>query len=549
MYSYDVVDREVLADRALEFRDQVARRLSGALTEDEFKPLRLMNGLYLQLHGYMLRVAIPYGTLSSRQMRGLARIARDFDRGYGHFTTRQNIQFNWPKLVDVPDILDRLAEVDMHAIQTSGNCIRNVTSDPYAGATADEIEDPRITCELIRQWSTLHPEFSYLPRKFKIAVTGAEEDRAAIAVHDIGLRVVRGPNEAIGYQVFVGGGQGRTAILAELVRPFLPRRELLAYLDAILRVYNRHGRRDNKFKARIKILVRDLGGAAFTEEVEREWQKVREEDPALLVTDEAWARASRGFGRDPEPREPVADAAQPNEPRLLRWLKRNTRPHKILGRRIAVVSLKPHGGIPGDASAEQMDVLADLADRCSEGEIRVTHQQNLVLPHVPERDLPALFAELERHGLATANLGLLSDIIACPGLDYCNLANARSIPIAQTLSERFAEREEDLGELSIKISGCINACGHHHVGAIGILGIDKRGEEAYQLAVGGDAGATAALAKVVGPSISAEEVPEAVERLLDVYVRERAPGEDFLSTLKRIGLDPMKESFHAAPRS
>ena len=546
MYQYDQIDHQIVADRVDEFRDQVARRLSGALTEEQFRPLRLMNGLYLQLHGYMLRVAIPYGTLSSNQMRTLATIARKYDRGYGHFTTRQNIQFNWPKLVDVPDILQLLASAEMHAIQTSGNCIRNVTSDPYAGATADEIEDPRVTCELIRQWSTLHPEFSFLPRKFKIAVTAAEVDRAAIAVHDIGLRVIRTSAGEVGYQVWVGGGQGRTPILAKLIRPFLPRRDLLSYLDAIMRVYNRHGRRDNKYKARIKILVTALGADAFTEQVEREWEAVRAEQPRLEVSNEDWQSVARHFDLTLPPGKPdvVFDTA---EPTYRRWAARNTVEHRIADRAIAAISLKPHGGIPGDATAEQMDVIADLADRYSQGEVRVTHQQNLVLPHVSRSDLYPLWQTLDARGLSTANLGLISDIIACPGLDYCNLANARAIPIAQALSERFADREDELGELSIKISGCINACGHHHVGNIGILGIDKRGTEAYQIAVGGDAGTSAALAKVIGPAVGPDEVPAAVERLIDIYLEHRRPDENFNATLERIGHDAMKTGFDHAP--
>ena len=545
MYRYDVIDREVVEDRVAEFRDQVSRRLSGALTEDQFRPLRLMNGLYLQLHGYMLRVAIPYGTLSSTQMRTLATIARDYDRGYGHFTTRQNIQFNWPRLVDVPDILERLASVEMHAIQTSGNCIRNVTSDPYAGAAADELEDPRITCELIRQWSTLHPEFSFLPRKFKIAVTAATDDRAAIAVHDIGLRVTRNQTGEVGYEVWVGGGQGRTPILAKRIREFLPREDLLSYLDAILRVYNSHGRRDNKYKARIKILVQALGASKFAEQVEREWTLVRQEQPQLQVSNDDWHRVAaffEPFDVEGRPADPAASS-----PGFRKWQRRNTHEHRVPGRSIAAISLKPHGGIPGDATADQMDVVADLADRYSGGEIRVTHQQNLVLPHVSHHDLHPLWLELDQHGLATANLGLLSDIIACPGLDYCNLANARAIPIAQTLSERFADREDEIGDLSIKISGCINACGHHHVGNIGILGIDKRGTEAYQIAVGGDASANAALASIVGPAVAPEEVPAAVERLIDVYLKHRRADEDFITTLRRIGLEPMKEGFSRAP--
>lgn len=547
MYAYDQDDRAWVHARVDEFADQVQRRLSGELTEEGFRPLRLMNGLYLQLHGYMLRVAIPYGTLSSLQLRALASIARDYDRGYGHFTTRQNIQFNWPKLTDVPAILRRLADVDMHAIQSSGNCIRNVTADPFAGAAADELEDPRIVGELLRQWSSFHPEFSFLPRKFKIAVSGAEEDRAAVAVHDVGIRVRRGEEGGLGYEIWAGGGQGRTPVLASRVRAFLRREELLSYLDALLRVYNRHGRRDNKYKARIKILLKDLGVETFVREVEAEWARVKQETPELSVGSSTWARIERHFRQGPSPQPPMPDSEQPALPGFERWLRRNTHAHRVDGRRIVTLSLKPVGGIPGDARAEQMDAVAALADRYSEGEIRVSYRQNLVLPHVPEQDLAALFVELEPLGLSTANQGLLSDIIACPGLDYCNLANARSIPVAQRVAEHLADREDEVGELSVHISGCINACAHHHTGNIGILGIDKRGEEAYQIAVGGRAGDAPALARIVGPAVAADEVPEVLERLLDTYVARRNPGEDFITTLERIGLAPMKEAFHAAP--
>lgn len=547
MYSYNEVDRSVVDNRVAEFRDQVQRRLSGELTEDEFKPCRLMNGLYLQLHGYMLRVAIPYGTLSSKQLRTLAQISRDFDKGYGHFTTRQNIQYNWLKLVEVPDLLARLAEVEMHAIQTSGNCIRNVTSDPYAGAADDEIEDPRITSEVIRQWSTLHPEFSFLPRKFKIAVTASEVDRAAIAVHDIGLRVIKLSDDSIGYQVWVGGGLGRTPVLAEKIRDELPRRELLPYLDAILRVYNRHGNRDNKYKARIKILVKDIGAEAFAKQVEREWALIRTEEPELLWDESAWAPIAAGFTQPaPAPARSTPHHPDENLPEYKRWVARNTHTHRDPNRKIAIISLKPQGGIPGDATAEQMDVIADLAERFSEGEIRVTHQQNLVLAHVEEAHLVEVWRELNKAGLGTSNLGLLSDIISCPGLDYCNLANSRSIPVAQTLSEKFASREDDIGDLSIKISGCINGCGHHHVGNIGIIGIDKRGEEAYQVIVGGDAGYSASLGKLIGPAVTAEQIPAVIDKLLDTYLSQRKPEEDFLSTINRIGLDSLKEGFREA---
>ncbi|MBX2814164.1 MAG: nitrite/sulfite reductase [Myxococcales bacterium] len=547
MYNYNEVDRSVVHHRVEEFRDQVRRRLSGELTEDEFKPCRLMNGLYLQLHGYMLRIAIPYGTLSSKQLRMLAQIARDFDRGYGHFTTRQNLQLNWLKLDEVPNLLGKLAEVEMHAIQTSGNCIRNITSDPYAGATIDEVEDPRITAEVVRQWSTLHPEFSFLPRKFKIAVTASEVDRAAIAVHDIGLRIRRLADGSIRYEVWVGGGLGRTPVLAEKIHDSLSRQELLPYLDAILRVYNRYGNRDNKYKARIKILVRDLGADAFRQQVEKEWQLVRAEEPELFWSNEKWSKISAYFA-SPPPAPARTTPLHPDEsqPAFRRWLKHNTRPHRDPNRRIALISLKPPGGIPGDATSEQMELVANLAQKYSEDELRVTHQQNLVLAHVEEAQLFNVWQKLDAAGLGTSNHGLLSDIIACPGLDYCNLANARSIPIAQSLSERFSDREDDIGELSIKISGCINSCGHHHVGNIGILGTDKRGEEAYQITVGGNAGYSASLAKVIGPAVTPEQVPVVIEKLIDTYLSQRKPDEDFLHTMERLGKDILKESFREA---
>lgn len=538
MYIYDETDRSVVEQRVLEFEQQVERRLKGEIDEDSFKPLRLMNGLYLQLHGYMLRVAIPYGTLSSTQLRTLALIADKYDRGYGHFTTRQNIQYNWPRLIEVPSILRELAKVDMHAIQTSGNCIRNVTADPYAGVAADETEDPRIVGEIIRQWSTLHPEFSFLPRKFKIAVTGAEVDRAALAIHDVGIRIRPGPR----YEVWAGGGQGRTPVLAQRMRSDLSRKDLLTYLDALMRVYNMHGRRDNKYKARIKILVRDLGPGAFRDQVEAEWVRVREEAPELAVTEAQWERVARWFGRIQDPSPRMENERQPADPRFQRWLRRNTRPHRVSGFRIVDISLKPHGGIPGDANADQMRRVADLADRYSQSEVRVTYQQNLVLPYVPEENLYEVWKALVEHGLGTSNRGLISDIIACPGLDYCNLANARAIPIAQAISARFEDREDEIGELAIHISGCINACGHHHTGHIGILGIDKRGEEAYQVAIGGSASEKAKLARIVGPAVSAEKVPEMVEALVNRYLSERHASESFLETISRLGEASMKEA-------
>lgn len=545
MYHYDPYDQALVDQRVAQFRDQVARRLSGALTEEEFKPLRLMNGLYLQLHAYMLRVAIPYGTLSAAQMRMLAHIARRYDRGYGHFTTRQNIQYNWPALADTPDILAELASVQMHAIQTSGNCIRNVTADHYAGAAADEIEDPRIWAEIMRQWSTLHPEFSFLPRKFKIAITGAPTDRAAVKVHDIGIMMKRDAGGEIGFEILVGGGQGRTPMIARTIRSFLPKRHLLTYLDAILRVYNRHGRRDNKYKARIKILVHDRGLDAFAREVEAEWQTIRHDSFDLPAAEAA--RIAAAFA--PPPFEALHDdpealvAARLSDPAFHRWARMNVAPHKQPGHAIATVSLKPEGGVPGDATAAQMDALADLADRFSFGEIRVTHEQNLVLPHVRQADLHPLFTALAGHGLDTPNLGLITDIIACPGLDYCALANARSIPVAQRISSRFADRarQERIGELKLKISGCINACGHHHVGHIGILGVDRQGEEYYQITLGGSADQEAAVGRIIGPAFAYDAVVEAVESLIDVYLDQRAGADErFLDTVARVGHGPFK---------
>lgn len=550
MYRYDEFDHIFVAQRVAQFRDQVARRLAGELTEDEFRPLRLMNGLYLQLHAYMLRVAVPYGTLSSRQMRKLAHIARRYDKGYGHFTTRQNIQYNWPALKDVPDILMELAEVEMHALQTSGNCIRNVTADQHAGAAADEIEDPRICAEVIRQWSSLHPEFSFLPRKFKVAVTGAPRDRAAVAVHDIGLRTVRNEDGETGYEVLAGGGQGRTPMIAKTVRAFLPKPYLLSYLEAILRVYNEFGRRDNMFKARIKILVHEVGIDEFRRRVEEEWEHIRGtsvEVPAVEVQ-----RIASYFAPPRYAALPAVSASFEQQKRtdaaFARWARANLDAHKQPGYAIVNISLKPIGGVPGDATAEQMDIIADLAQRYSFDELRVTHEQNLTLPHVRQDDLHALWQELDAAGLATANINTVSDIIACPGLDYCNLANARAIPIAQQISERFSdiERAHDIGELKIKISGCINACGHHHVGHIGILGVDKKGVEVYQLTLGGDATETAALGELVGPAFGYDDVVNAVDKLVQTYIGLRQEGERFLDTYRRVGLQPFKETLYGA---
>jgi sulfite reductase (NADPH) hemoprotein beta-component len=550
MYRYDEFDHTLVAQRVAQFRGQVARRLSGELTEDQFRPLRLMNGLYLQLHAYMLRVAVPYGTLSSRQMRKLAHIARVYDKGYGHFTTRQNIQYNWPALKDIPDLLMELAEVEMHALQTSGNCIRNVTADQYAGAVADEIEDPRIWSEIVRQWSSLHPEFSFLPRKFKVAVTGAPTDRAAIAVHDIGLRVVRNEAGEIGFEVLVGGGQGRTPMLGKTIRAFVAKAHMLSYLEAILRVYNEYGRRDNMFKARIKILVHEIGIDEFRARVEEEWEQMKG-GPVELPDGEA-ERIAAYFAPPPFEELPavsgIFEHAKTDDRDFARWARTNLVAHRQPGYAIVNISLKPIGGVPGDASAEQMDALADLADAYSFGEIRVTHEQNLTFAHVRQDDLYELWHALRPLGLATPNIGTITDIIACPGLDYCNLANARAIPIAQQISQRFEDvvRMHDVGELKIKISGCINACGHHHVGHIGILGVDKKGEEFYQITLGGDATETAALGAIVGPAFAYDRVADAVETLVNTYVDLRQDGERFLDTYRRVGLEPFKEKLYAA---
>jgi sulfite reductase (NADPH) hemoprotein beta-component len=544
MYRYDEYDETLVRERVAQFRDQVARRIAGALTEEEFVLIRQMNGLYLQLHAYMLRVAIPYGTLSARQLRQLALIAERYDRGYGHFTTRQNIQFNWPKLNDVPDILDLLADVEMHCIQTSGNCIRNVTADHYAGVAVDEIEDPRPTAELIRQWSTLHPEFSFLPRKFKVAVTGAAEDRAAIGVHDIGLRIVRNAAGETGYRVLVGGGLGRTPMIGKTIRDFLPRAELLSYLEAILRVYNLEGRRDNKYKARVKILVHELGTEAFSARVEEEYAALA--GRGIDVDAAEIARIAAYFAPpayEPLPAASSAFEQAKRDPAFAGFARTNLFPHKIPGYTALTVSLKPIGAPPGDATTKQMRVLADLAERYSFDELRVTHVQNIVLPHVRLDDAPAIWAALAEAGLADANVGLITDIIACPGMDYCKLATARSIPIAQEISKRFADpgRQALIGKLGIKISGCINACGHHHVGHIGILGLDKAGVENYQITLGGDPGDRTALGERLGPGIDGDQVPDAIERIVDLYLTLRAgEGENLIATVRRVGLDPFK---------
>jgi sulfite reductase (NADPH) hemoprotein beta-component len=545
MYRYDEFDAAFVRQRVAQFRDQVARRLSGELSEDEFKPLRLMNGVYLQLHAYMLRIAIPYGTLSSRQMRKLAHIARTYDRGYGHFTTRQNLQFNWPALQDIPAILDELADVEMHAIQTSGNCIRNVTADHFAGATADEVADPRPYAEIIRQWSSLHPEFSFLPRKFKVAVNAAETDRAAIQVHDIGLQLKRTKAGALVFDVYVGGGQGRTPLLAKLIKRDLPEAHLLSYLEAALRVYNLHGRRDNKYKARIKILVHEMGAEAYAREVEAEWLRIR--DGALKLPDAEIRRIEAYFARPAFPQEVAKVKLPPVDRAYDRWVIRNTATHVDANHAIVTISLKPIGGVPGDASADQMDAVADLAQRYSHDEVRVSHEQNLVLPHVRKADLPAVYRALKTIGLAEANAGLATDIIACPGLDYCALANARSIPISQRISERLAPKQDAIGDLKIKISGCINACGHHHVGHIGILGVEKRGEEHYQLLLGGSGAQDAALATITGPGFGPKGIVDAVETVVETYLRLRtSPQETFLTAYARLGLEPFKEALYVA---
>jgi sulfite reductase (NADPH) hemoprotein beta-component len=549
MYRYDEFDAGFVAERVEQFRDQVARRLSGELTEDQFKPLRLMNGVYLQLHAYMLRIAIPYGTLSSQQMRKLAFIARRYDKGYGHFTTRQNLQFNWPALADCPDILAELANVEMHAIQTSGNCIRNVTTDHFAGAAADEIEDPRPYAEILRQWSSIHPEYSYLPRKFKIALNGASEDRAALQVHDLGLQLVRNAQGDIGFTVYVGGGQGRTPIIAQKLRDFLPKSELLAYTNAIMRIYNLEGRRDNKYRARVKILVDDRGIDAIREAVEADFAKHRDEH--LTLPQAELDRITAYFTMPPLAERPaqsgICEARKAGDPAFARFVTYNVVQHKKPGYGILTISLKPVGGIPGDCSAEQMEAIADLAETYSASEIRVAHEQNLVLPHVALDDLPAIFDRLVEQGLAEGNVGLVTDIIACPGLDYCALATARSIPIAQRISERFGngERAADIGPVKINVSGCINACGHHHVGHIGILGLEKKGVEAYQITLGGAADESCAIGQVVGPSFSSEEIIDVIERLMETYLRLRTDKtEDFIAAFRRVGMQPFQEAIY-----
>lgn len=548
MYRYDQYDQAMVDARVEEFRDQCRRRLDGSLSEDQFKPLRLMNGLYLQLHAYMLRVAVPYGTLNSRQMHALADIADRYDRGYGHFTTRQNIQYNWIKLEEAADVLADLARVEMHAIQTSGNCIRNISSDHFAGAAADELVDPRPYAELLRQWSSFHPEFSYLPRKFKIAVIASEADRAAMKLHDIGIRILERDGE-IGAAFYVGGGMGRTPMIAPCIREFVPLDRLVTYAEACLRVYNRHGRRDNKFKARIKILVHELGADEYARQVEDEFAHLLDQgvEPPLAELERIKSffelpEEIAGSGNGDASHIPPSD-----NPDFRVWVDRNTNPHKHPGFVSAVISLKPVGGIPGDASAEQMRVMADLAREYGFDELRVMHTQNIVLPHVRKSDLPVIWEKLDEAGLSAPNLDTIEDIIACPGLDYCSLANARSIPVAQKISERFAAkgRTAELGELKLKISGCINACGHHHAGHIGILGVDRKGVENYQLLLGGSEADDTALAKITGPGFDEAGIIDAVETATEVYLRERQEGERFLDTYRRIGMDPFKEALYA----
>jgi sulfite reductase (NADPH) hemoprotein beta-component len=550
MYRYDSYDHRFLAERVAQFRDQTRRFLAGELSEDEFRPLRLQNGLYIQKYAPMLRIAIPYGLLSSTQLRKLAHIGRKYDRGYGHFTTRQNIQFNWPRLEDVPDILEELASVEMHAIQTSGNCVRNITADHFAGIAGDEVVDPRPYCELLRQWSTFHPEFAYLPRKFKIAVCGSQTDRAATLVHDIGVHAVRNAEGEIGFRVLVGGGLGRTPMIGHVIREFLPRAEILNYLDAILRVYNRFGRRDNKYKARIKILVKEMTPAVFARQVEADWERIKG-GPAT-VPDAEIERLAAFFvpppyeqltGNDAGFRAAVADNRA-----FGNWVKRNVFPHKVPGYAAVTLSLKKTGVPPGDATSDQMDAVADLADAYSFGALRVAHEQNLIFTDVRQSALLALWGELKALGFATPNIGLLTDIICCPGGDFCSLANAKSIPIAEAVQRRFDDLDYlyDVGELALNISGCMNACGHHHVGNIGVLGVDKNGEEWYQVSIGGEQGAQAALGKVIGPSFAAAAIPDVVGGLIEVYLERRHEDEHFIDTVRRLGIEPFKHRVYAS---
>jgi sulfite reductase (NADPH) hemoprotein beta-component len=550
MYLYDDFDRTLLAERVAEFRGQVGRRLTGELNEDEFKSLRLMNGVYLQLHAYMLRIAIPYGTLASDQMRKLALVARRYDRGYGHFTTRQNIQFNWIKLAELPDAMSDLADSRLHGMQTSGNCVRNITTDQWAGVAPDEIEDPRVWAELLRQHLTLHPEFSFLPRKFKIAVSAASHDRAALAIHDLSVRLYRNGAGEVGFEVGVGGGLGRTPFLTKIIKPFLAKRDLLSYVEAVLRLYNQYGRRDNIYKARIKILVHELGAEKFGKEVEAEWQSIKDGalalDPAVIAEIAARFRYP-DYARLEDNPQALANARKADA-RFAAWVDNAVSNHKVPGYAIVTLSLKPVGKPPGDCTADQMDAIADIADRYSSSEIRVGHEQNLVLPHVPQRDLPEVFRALDAIGVATPNVGLVSDIIACPGLDYCSLANARAIPVAQEISKRFRDLDvaRGLGRLHINISGCINACGHHHVGHIGILGVEKNGEEFYQITIGGRADEKAQLGALIGPAVPYDDVADVVEDIAQAYLELRQQSNElFIDTVKRVGVEPFKERVYA----
>ncbi|WP_438951793.1 nitrite/sulfite reductase [Porticoccus sp.] len=551
MYQYTANDQKIIEERVAQFRDQTSRYLVGELTDEEFLPLRLQNGLYIQRLAPMLRIAVPYGLLNSTRLRKLADIVRTYDKGYCHITTRQNIQLNWPQLEEVPDILAQLAEVQMHAVQTSGNCIRNITSDQFAGVATDEIEDPRPWCEILRQWSTFHPEFAFLPRKFKIAVSGTEGDRAAILVHDIGLQIVRSDAGEIGFQVLVGGGLGRTPVIGSVIRDFLPWQHLLTYLDAIVRVYNRYGNRANKYKARIKILVRAWTPAVFAEKVEAEWAHLKD-SPTTLTTEEI-TRVKAYFTEpayesldDANAEASLRELAQEHKA-FSRWLERNTHPHRIPGYQIVTLSLKPTGVAPGDVTDSQLEAIADLADQYSFSEIRATHNQNLVLADVKKSDLFALWQKAKVAGFATPNIGTLTDLICCPGGDFCSLANAKSIPVAEAIQRRFDDMDYvyDLGDLTLNISGCMNACGHHHVGNIGVLGVDKKGEEFYQIQLGGSAGREAELANVLGPSFGREEMPDVIEKILNVYLENRRGDELFIDTCRRIGLDPFKESVYA----
>ncbi len=548
MYRYDHYDHLIVRERIAQYRDQVARRLNDELTEEEFLPLRLQNGLYMQRHAYMLRVAVPYGLLSSQQMRMFAHIARKYDRGYGHFTTRQNIQYNWIELEQTPEILTDLASVEMHAIQTSGNCIRNITTDEFAGVAADEIMDPRAFAEILRQWSTFHPEFIALPRKFKVAINGSVEDRAAIAIHDIGLTLVKNEAGEVGFKFMAGGGMGRTPIIGSVIRDFLPWQHLLTYTEAVMRVYNSYGRRDNKYKARIKILLKALGVEEFSRLVEEEWQDLKD-GPETLSQGE-YDRVAAYFVAPPYATLASIDplAAHADNKAFANWLGRNVKPHKVPGYAAVVLSLKT-GVPPGDATAEQMDFVADLADKYSFGELRVTHEQNLVLADVKQSDLFEVWQLAKAKGLATPNIGLLTDIISCPGGDFCSLANAKSLPIAAAIAERFDDLDfqHDIGDIELNISGCINACGHHHVGSIGVLGVDKDGSEWYQVSIGGAQGNNAAIGKIIGPSFSAGQMPEVIGRLLNVYVQNRFEDERFADTAQRLGIAPFKEHVYATP--